>query len=98
MLTSKPNLSKNFEFQQDDKTYKIELFKNINNIIFSIKDINEINEYYKLEISFEDIQKKNIAFRIYNIDELINTIEQFILNKNISFKINNNDLILNLYF
>ena len=27
-----------------------------NKIIFSIKDINRIDEYYTLEISFEDIQ------------------------------------------
>jgi len=76
MLAPKPvlsgSLSKRVEFKQDDHTYNIELVQNLNDLIFSIRDINKIDEYYKLEISFEDIQKKNLAFKIYTtIEELI---------------------------
>ena len=74
------------------------LVQNLNNVLFTIKDINKINEIFKLEISFEDIQKKNLTFRIYKtIEEFINSFEQFILNNNISIKENNNGLILDLY-
>ena len=98
MITQKPNLSKILEYKQDGKNYKLELSQNLNNILFLIKDINEINENYKLEVSFEDIQNKNISFRIYkNIEELINSIQQFILNKNISLIKNNNGLTLDLF-
>ena len=49
---------KSINFIQDDKTYKIELSQNSNNVLISIKDLNRIDVYYKLEISVEDIQKK----------------------------------------
>ena len=92
------SLSKTLEFIQDNKTYKIDIFKKEYNIIFSIKDTNKIEEYFTLEISYEEIQNKNPMLRIYkNIEELINSIEQFIINKNISLTENNNSLILNLF-
>ena len=49
---------KSIDFIQNDKTYKIQLIQNSNNVFISIKDLNRIDVYYKLEISVEDIQKK----------------------------------------
>ena len=46
---------KELEFTQDEKKYKIELSKNSNNAILTIKDLNIIKSYYKLEITLEDI-------------------------------------------
>ena len=98
MSTPNPTFSKKIEFTQDEKIYKIELIQKKNNILFSVKDIDEINDYYMLEISFEDILKKNLVFKIYNnIEELMNAIEQFIINKNILLTKNNNGLILDLF-
>ena len=78
-------LEKILDFKQDNNTYKIKLSQNSNIVIFSIKDLNRIDEFYELEILFEDIQKKNQIFKIYNsIENLITSIEKMIQNKNIS--------------
>ena len=91
-------ISKTIDFIQDEKIYKIELSQNINNVLFTINDTNKIEEYYNLEIPFEDIQKKNITFKIYTtIEELIDSIEKMILNKNISLKKKYNGLELDLF-
>ena len=91
-------LEKILDFKQDNNTYKIKLSQNSNIVIFSIKDLNRIDEFYELEILFEDIQKKNQIFRIYNsIEELITSIEKMIQNKNISLTKNTNGLILDLF-
>ena len=91
--------SKNVELKQEEKTYRIELSINSNNILsIFIKDTNTIDEYYKLEITFEAIQNKNATFRMYkNLEAFIILIEQIILNKNASIKENNNSLILDLF-
>ena len=89
---------KSYEFTQDGKKYTIQSVQNLNNAVFTIKDKNKINEIFNLEITFEDIKKKNSSLEIYkNIEEFINSLEQFIANKNISIKENNNGLILDLY-
>lgn len=89
---------KSYEFTQDGKKYTIQSVQNLNNAVFTIKDKNKINEIFNLEITFEDIKKKNSSLEIYkNIEEFINSLEQFISNKNISIKENNNGLILDLY-
>ena len=89
---------KSYEFTQDGKKYTIQSVQNLNNAVFTIKDKNKINEIFNLEITFEDIKKKNSSLEIYkNIEEFINSLEQFISNKNISIKENNNGLILYLY-
>ena len=91
-------LEKILDFKQDNNTYKIKLSQNSNIVIFSIKDLNRIDEFYELEILFEDIQKKNQIFKIYNsIEELITSIEKMIQNKNISLTKNTNGLILDLF-
>ena len=91
--------SKNVELKQEEKTYRIELSINSNNILsIYIKDTNKIDEYYKLEITFEAIQNKNATFKMYkNLEAFIILIEQIILNKNASIKENNNSLILDLF-
>ena len=91
-------LEKILDFKQDNNTYKIKLSQNSNIVIFSIKDLNRIDEFYELEILFEDIQKKNQIFKIYNsIEDLITSIEKMIQNKNISLTKNTNGLILDLF-
>ena len=91
-------LEKIIDFIQDNNTYKIKLCQNSNNVLFSIKDLNRIDEFYELEITFEDIQKKNQIFRIYRtIEELLISIEKMIQNKNISLTKNNNGLNLDLF-
>ena len=95
---SKINLLKELEFTQDEKKYIIELSKNSNNAILTIKDPNIINSYYKLEITLTDIQNKNQMFRIYkSIEEFINSLEGFIANKNVSIKEYNNNLNLEIF-
>ena len=87
MDTSAPVSVKSSEYSQDGKTYKIDLSQRINTVIFSVKDIIEIASFYKLEIGFEDIQNKNINFRIYKTTvEFINALVNFISNKNVSFE------------
>ena len=56
---------KEIEFTQDEKKYIIELSKNSNNGILTIKDLNSLDSYYKLEITLNDIQNKNQMFLIY---------------------------------
>ena len=95
---SQTSFIKDLEFTQDNKKYKIELSKNSNNLIVTIKDINIIDSLYKLEISLENIQNKNQMFRIYkSLDEFINSLEGFIINKNVSIKENNINLILEIF-
>lgn len=40
---------KSKEYSQDGKIYKIDLAQSIKTVIFSVKDINEIDRFYKLE-------------------------------------------------
>ncbi len=95
---SKINLLKELEFTQDEKKYIIELSKNSNKAILTIKDPNIIYSHYKLEITLEDIQNKNQMFRIYkSIEELLNSLEGFIANKNVSIKEYNNNLNLEIF-
>ena len=73
------------EFTEDEKKYKIELSKNSNNAIFTIKDLNSLDSYYQLEITLKDIQNKNQMFMIYkSLEDFINILEGFIANKNIN--------------
>ena len=86
------------EFTEDEKKYKIELSKNSNNAIFTIKDLNSLDSYYQLEITLKDIKNKNQTFMIYkSLEDFINLLEGFIANKNISIKDNNPDLILEIF-
>ena len=89
---------KELEYTKDDKKYKIELSKNANSAIITIKNINKIDYYYKYDISLEEIQNKNPMFRIYkSIDEFLNSLEGFIVNNHISIKEMNNNLILEIF-
>ena len=63
-ITSK-NDTKSFEYKQDNITYKIEFNTSLDNAYFCIKNTSKIDSFYELEISFNDIQKKNQVFRIY---------------------------------
>ena len=98
MDSSAPVSVKSSEYSQDGKTYKIDLSQRINTVIFSVKDIIEIASFYKLEIGFEDIQNKNINFRIYKTTvEFINALVNFISNKNVSFEKKKDSLIFNIF-
>ena len=89
---------KELEYTKEEKKYKIEISKNSNKAIISIKDINQIDSYYKCEIQLEDIQNKNQIFRLYkSIDEFINILEGFIVNNNVSIKENNKTLFLEIF-
>ena len=95
-ITSKNDI-KNFEYKQDDTTYKIEINTNLDNAYFCIKNLSKIDSFYELEISFNDIQKKNQVFRIYqSVQEFCNALEGFIKNKNISIQENKKNLTLNI--
>ena len=95
-ITSKNDI-KNLEYKQEETTYKIEFSTNLNNLNLSIKNINKIDSFYELEISFNDIQKKNQVFRIYqSIQEFSNALEGFIKNKNISIQESKENLTLNI--
>ena len=95
-ITSKNDI-KNFEYKQEETTYKIEFSTNLDNFNISIKNINKIDSFYELEISFNDIQKKNQVFRIYqSIQEFSNALEGFIKNKNISIQESKENLTLNI--
>ena len=95
---SQKTVMKEIEFTQDEKKYIIELSKNSNNGILTIKDLNSLDSYYKLEITLNDIQNKNQMFLIYkSLEEFINSLEGFIANKNISIKDNNYNLILEIF-
>ena len=95
---SKTKPIKELEYTKDDKKYKIELSKNANSAIITIKNINKIDYYYKCDISLEEIQNKNPMFRIYkSIDEFLNSLEGFIVNNHISIKEMNNNLILEIF-
>ena len=57
----------------------------------------KIDSFYELEISFNEIQKKNQVFKIYqSIQEFANALEGFIKNKNISIQENKENLTLNI--
>ena len=95
-ITSKNDI-KSFEYKQDDTTFKIEINTNLDNAYFCIKNISKINLFYELEISFNDIKKKNQVFRIYqSAQEFCNALEGFIKNKNISIQENKENLTLNI--
>ena len=95
---SKTKPIKELEYTKDDKKYKIELSKNANSAIITIKNINKIDYYYKCDISLEEIQNKNPMFRIYkSIDEFLNSLEGFIVNNHILIKEMNNNLILEIF-
>ena len=95
---SKTKPIKELEYTKDDKKYKIELSKNANSAIITIKNINKIDLYYKCDISLEEIQNKNPMFRIYKtIDEFLNSLEGFIVNNHILIKEMNNNLILEIF-
>ena len=97
MISSPMVPAKVYEYKQENKTYKIELAKNINNVILTIKNISKVESYYKSEISLENIQMKNQVFRMFKtIDEFINSFEGFIINKNASIKESNNSLTLDV--
>ena len=96
VITSK-NDTKSIEYKQNDISYEIKISNDSNNAHFFVKNINKIDSFYELEISFSDIQKKNPLFKIYQtIQEFINSVEGFIQNKNISIQESNNNLILNI--
>ena len=42
---------KELEYTKEEKKYKIELSKNSNKAIITIKDINKLDSFYQLEIS-----------------------------------------------
>ena len=95
-ITSKNDI-KTFEYKQDDITYKIEFNTSLDNAYFCIKNTSKIDSFYELEISFNDIQKKNQVFRIYqSVQEFSNALEGFIINKNISIQETKENLTLNL--
>ena len=96
VITSK-NDTKIIEYQQDDNKYSIEIGINLNNANFCIKNKDKIDSFYNLEISLEDIQKKNQFFKLYQtIQDFINSIEGFIQNKNISIQETKENLTLNI--
>ena len=96
VITSK-NDTKSIEYKQNDISYEIKISSDSNNAHFFVKNINKIDSFYELEISFSDIQKKNPLFKIYQtIQDFINSVEGFIQNKNISIQESNNNLILNI--
>ena len=96
VMTSK-NDTKILEYQQDDNKYSIEIGTNFNKANFCIKNKNKIDSFYYLEISLEDIQKKNPIFKLYQtIQDFINSIEGFINNKNISIQETKENLTLNI--
>jgi hypothetical protein len=86
---SQKTVMKEIEFTQDEKKYIIELSKNSNNGILTIKDLNSLDSYYQLEITLKDIQNKNQMFMIYkSLEDFINLLEGFIANKNNFFNLN----------
>ena len=97
VMTSK-NDTKILEYQQDDNKYSIEIGTNFNKANFCIKNKNKIDSFYYLEISLEDIQKKNPIFKLYQtIQDFINSIEGFIKNKNFSIQETKENLTLNIF-
>ena len=97
MNLSVPISVKSSKYSQDGKAYKIDLIQSKNTVIFSVKDMNEIDRFYKLELGFEDIQNKNLNFRIYkNTLEFINALKNFVSNKNVSFGKKEDSLIFKI--
>ena len=92
------NDTKILEYQQDDNIYSIEIGINFNKANFCIKNKNKIDSFYYLEISLEDIQKKNPIFKFFQtIQDFINSIEGFIKNKNFSIQETKENLTLNIF-
>ena len=52
-----PNSSRNLEYKQDDKTYRIEYYINLDKFYLSIRNISKIESFYELEISLDDIKR-----------------------------------------
>ena len=74
VITSK-NDTKSIEYKQNDISYEIKISSDSNNAHFFVKNINKIDSFYELEISFSDIQKKNPLFKIHQtIQEFINSV------------------------
>lgn len=91
-MTSKNDI-KTIEYKQDDSTYIIEKGLKLNNAYLCIKNEDKID----LQISLEEIHKKNRGFKIYQtIQEFINSFEDFIKNKNITIEESKENLILNI--
>ena len=91
------NDMKSLEYKQEETTYKIEFSANLDNLYLCIKNTGKIDSFYELEISFNEIQKKNQVFKIYqSIQEFANALEGFIKNKNISIQENKDNLTLNI--
>ena len=97
MSTPLPISSKNIEYKQDDKTYIIEFHNKLDNFYLNIRNINKIDSFYDLEISLDDIKKKNQIFKMYQtVQEFIKAFEEFMKNKNITIKENQDNLAFNL--
>ena len=96
-LPISPNSSKNIEYKQDDKTYKIEYKNSLDKFYLSIRNISKIESFYELEISLDDIKKKNQIFKMYQtIQEFTMAFEEFIKGKNISINESQDNLTFNL--
>ena len=92
-----PNSSKNLEYKQDDKTYRIEFYSNLDKFYLSIRNISKLESFYELEISLDDIKKKNQIFKMYQtVQEFTNAFEEFIKSKNISITESQENLSFNL--
>ena len=92
------NDMKSFEYKQEETTYKIEFSTNLDNLNLNIKNINKIDSYYVLDISFNLIQKKNQYLEfIKSIQKFSNALEGFIKNINISIQENKENLSLNIF-
>ena len=92
-----PNSSKNLEYKQDDKTYRIEYYSNLDKFYLSIRNISKIESFYELKISLDDIKKKNQIFKMYQtVQEFTKAFEEFIKSKNISINESQENLTFNL--
>jgi hypothetical protein len=97
MSTPLPNSSKNLEYIQDDKTYRIKYYSNLDKFYLSIRNISKIESFYELEISLDDIKKKNQIFKMYQtVQEFTKAFEEFIKSKNISINESQENLTFNL--
>ena len=89
---------KSFDYKKEETTYKIEFIANSENLNLNIKNINKIDSYYVLDISFNLIQKKNQYLEfIKSIQKFSNALEGFIKNINISIQENKENLSLNIF-
>ena len=96
-IVSKKDM-KSFDYKKEETTYKIEFIANSENLNLNIKNINKIDSYYVLDISFNLIQKKNQYLEfIKSIQKFSNALEGFIKNINISIQENKENLSLNIF-